>query len=147
MFLYEFLWISLYNRSHTEVYLNFSDHSHHVLPSNKSIISKLEHNLRTGCCHAIWTDIRVMKSIFAKGKWGCHICSYCLLGNYFFLFENWRNSKSCLNISIFYLISWFVAAETIQGRKLFKGENYSGGNYKEIQNLMLELSIANKWSP
>ena len=29
-----------------------------------------------------------------------------------------------LRISLFYLINWIFAAETIQGRKLFKGGNY-----------------------
>ena len=32
---------------------------------------------------------------------------------------------SCRNISIFYLINWIFAGEAIQGRKLFKGGNYS----------------------
>jgi hypothetical protein len=34
------------------------------------------------------------------------------------------NSNSCRNISIFYLINFIFAAETIQLRKLFKGVNY-----------------------
>ena len=54
------------------------------------------------------------------------ISSYKFRGNYsFFNFEIVGNSNSCYKISIFNLINWFFAAETIQGRKLFKGGSYS----------------------
>jgi hypothetical protein len=49
------------------------------------------------------------------------ISSYSFRGNYSFLnLEIVANS----NISIFYLINWIFAAETIQERKLFKDGNY-----------------------
>ena len=53
------------------------------------------------------------------------ISSYSFQGNY--SFSNLKivaNLNSCRNISIFYLINWFFAAETIQGRKLIKDGNY-----------------------
>ena len=44
------------------------------------------------------------------------ISSYSFRGNYSFLnLEIVANSNSCRNISIFYLINWTFAAETIQG--------------------------------
>ena len=36
----------------------------------------------------------------------------------------WKFSYSFRNMAIFYYINWIVAAETIEGGKLFKGENY-----------------------
>ena len=45
-----------------------------------------------------------------------------LHGSYSFL--NLLIVENLSQISIFYLINWFFAAETIQGRKLFKGGNY-----------------------
>ena len=50
------------------------------------------------------------------------IFSYRFRGNYSFLnFVIVGNSNSCHNI---YFINRIFAAETIQGRKLFKGGNY-----------------------
>ena len=46
-------------------------------------------------------------------------------GNYSFLnMEIVENSNSCRKFQFFYLINWNFAAETIQGRKQFKGKNY-----------------------
>ena len=55
---------------------------------------------------------------------------YSFRGNYSFLIlEIVSNSNSFINISIFYLINWIFAAETIQGRKL----------HEEIQYLILDV--------
>ena len=49
------------------------------------------------------------------------ISSYIFRRNFSYLnLEIVANSNSCCNISFFYLINWIYAAETIQGRKLFK---------------------------
>jgi hypothetical protein len=58
--------------------------------------------------------------------------SYSFHGNYsFFNLEIVSNSNSFLNISIFYIINYFFNAETIQGRKLFKGGNYRVSHSKD----------------
>jgi hypothetical protein len=44
----------------------------------------------------------------------------------------WKFSYSFRVMAIFYFINWIVAAETIQGGKLFKGGNYSR---KYVNNL------------
>ena len=41
--------------------------------------------------------------------------------------------------SIFYLINWIFAAETIGGQKLFKNENYSR-KYSRISSIMENLA-------
>ena len=72
-------------------------------------------------CHIKLFNVLVMMS----WKHTYRISSYSFRGNYSFLnLEIVANSNSCRNIYIFYLINWFFAAETIQGRKLFKGGNY-----------------------
>ena len=43
---------------------------------------------------------------------------------YFLNLEIVPNSKSCHNISTFYLINWIFAAETIQGQKLNEERRY-----------------------
>ena len=43
----------------------------------------------------------------------------------FLTLEIVANSNSCCNISIFYLINWIFAGETIQGRKLFAEIRYN----------------------
>ena len=49
------------------------------------------------------------------------VSSYGFRGNYSFLnLEILANSNSCRNISIFYLIKWNFATETIQGQKLYE---------------------------
>ena len=40
--------------------------------------------------------------------------------SFFLNLEIIANSNSCRNISIFYLVNWIFAAETIQGRKLYE---------------------------
>ena len=58
-----------------------------------------------------------------------HISSYSFRENYSFLnLEILANSNSCSNISIFYLINLFFAAETIQGRKLYSRAETIQGN-------------------
>ena len=42
-----------------------------------------------------------------------------------------ENSNSYRKFQFFYLINWIFAAETIQGRKLFKGRKYSW-NYSKL---------------
>ena len=46
------------------------------------------------------------------------------------------NSNSCSNISIFDLVNQIFAAETIQGRKLFKGGNYMRkySSHRKVKN-------------
>ena len=61
--------------------------------------------------------------------------SYSFRGNYsFFNLEIVANSNSFL-ISNFYLMNWIFAAESIQGRKLFKGGHYMRkfGTQKKLQ--------------
>ena len=54
-------------------------------------------------------------------------------GNYSFLsLWNEENSNSCRKFHFFYLINWIFAAETIQGRKLFNGGNYSRKDFIEF---------------
>ena len=53
------------------------------------------------------------------------ISSFSFRWNYSFLnLEIIANSNSCRNISILYLINWFLDAETIQGRKLYEEIRY-----------------------
>ena len=53
------------------------------------------------------------------------ISLYSFRGSYSILnLQIVANSNSCRNISFLHLINWIFAAETIQGRKLFKGGNY-----------------------
>ena len=52
------------------------------------------------------------------------ISSYSFFGNYSFEFRNCIKFKQLPQYFNFYLIDWIFAAETIQGRKLFKGGNY-----------------------
>ena len=53
------------------------------------------------------------------------ISSYSFHRNYSFLnLEIVANSNICCIISILYLINWFFAAETIQGRKLYEEIQY-----------------------
>ena len=56
------------------------------------------------------------------------------------------NSNSCRNISFFHLINWIFAAETIQGRKLFKSGNYMRkyGNYSCILRQMFFRILKSK---
>ena len=70
--------------------------------------------------------------------------------NYSFLdLEIVANSNSCRNISISYVVNWIFAAETIQGRKIFKGGIYSRQEiiqgrklYEEMQYLVLFHKLA-----
>jgi hypothetical protein len=57
--------------------------------------------------------------------WTYRSFSYSFRGNYSFLnLEIVANSSSCRNISIFYLINWILAAETIHGQKLYEEIQY-----------------------
>ena len=55
----------------------------------------------------------------------------------------WKFSYSFRIMAVFYFINWIVAAETIEGGKLFKGGNYSWkyGIAKKTQSFRQKLEL------
>ena len=69
-------------------------------------------------------NLEKFKKVFSITLKYC-ISSYsCCKNCSFFNLEIVANSNSCHNISIFYLINWNFASETIQGRKLYEEIQY-----------------------
>ena len=88
--------------------------------------------------------------IFCPGPLECknhggdkHTVFPCILSAESILFLNLEiveNSNSCRKIQVFtYLMNWIFAAETIQGRKLFKSGNYlrKNGTWNKAIRLFL----------
>ena len=64
----------------------------------------------------------------------------------FWKWKKWKFSYSFRIMAIFYFINWTVAAETIEGGKLFKGGNYSREETIQGNTVFAFKSSQENWS-